>query len=114
MSVQIPETEGGRTFGEEPYSVGGRALLAQVVPRLQRIRQDDCGQHQQRSRPQRLQSFTLFCSGQGVDSGLCLFSMLTLHSARSLSGSSAASRQDQNHETLSPQVSAATSRWLAV
>lgn len=76
--MQIPETGGRRTFGEEPYFVGGRALLAQVVPRLQRIRQDDGGQHQQRSRPQRLQSFTLFCSGQGVDSGLCLFSKLTV------------------------------------
>ena len=43
------------TFGEEPQAVCGGALLAQVVPRLQRGGQDDRGQHQKSTWPQRLQ-----------------------------------------------------------
>ena len=45
---------GRRAFGQEPEAVGGGALLAQVVARLQRRGQDDGGQHQQGAWPQGL------------------------------------------------------------
>lgn len=42
------------TFCQEPQAVGRRALLAQVVPGLQRRRLHHRRQHQQRQWPQRL------------------------------------------------------------
>ena len=42
------------TFSQEPEAVGGGALLAQVMARLQRHRLHAAGQHQPRTRSQRL------------------------------------------------------------
>jgi hypothetical protein len=67
---------GPHTFGQEPQAVGGGALLAQVVPRLQRRRLHAAGEHQPGTGPQRLHIYVhvwavILCISMPVAGPLC-------------------------------------------